>query len=437
MNKRNSLIKEAFEQAAKKELELLPEEENIIRTYSDEFQLKTEKLFEAKSQAAPKKKLRFGKVAVIAAVLAVLLTFTASAFITGGGMWKLFNFKSDPERYQKIEVEVEDSYENDEVFVEKVMEYTGEPITVKYYVDTGESWNWPDKGIMVYIDGVRQTFSAKVGEQEHKNIEMLHMENEKGTEKNVEITLKPNVGKKGDEMYLSVVVIFDPEVTCYPQCISEHKLLRPMHYDYDRDDFCDRCSTDVTTEKGGPSSLTVSSESMTKIVMKQDAPVKTEITENYSGLKTSELNERIYKSYGYESSDGKHNEYDTMEGFATVIYKDVKDSYFLEWGVWCHSTRIETKAKEKDEFILNLHGATGKYRVSLFVNNEIKPVFDGAYYTDVDIVHGQQSELAVSLDTTKLPKGDNYFYVMYEKLDGNVDVFRSAENGRVYTVEVR
>ncbi len=433
---RNPLLRKAFEEAAEREIEKLPKEENIIRSYSDEFKEKMEELIEFK-HSATKRKIRFGKVAVVAAVLAVVLAFTASASLGGDSFFRLFIREPDYENYEKLDIEAEGAYENEEIFVEEELEYTGKPLVLRYTVDTGETWTWPDKVIMIYIDGVRQTFTAKTVEGEQENIEMLYLRNEKGRQKSFEITLEPNIGKCGDEMYLSVVAVFDPEVNYYPQCKTEHKQLRPVHYDDNADNLCDICSTDISKVKSGPASLTVQSESMIKIVMKKDAPSETRVTKNYSGLRVSDLDKTIYKSYEYADSDGKHNQYDTVEGLSAVIYKKIKDSYYWQWGARCHSTRIKTKAVSDDEFIINLHGATGKYRVSLFVNNEIQPVFDGSFYADVEVAHGKQSELTVKLDTTKLIEDDNYIYVMYEKLDGQIDEFRMVDRGNAYTVEVK
>ena len=75
--------------------------------------------------------------------------------------------------------------------------------------------------------------------------------------------------------------------------------------------------------------------------------------------------------------------------------------------------------------------------MSLYINNEIQNVFDGSAYADVDIVHGQQTELTFNLDTTKLPKGDNYCYVLFQRLNGDADAFRWIHYGLVYTIEVK
>ena len=433
---RNPLIRKAFEEAAKREIEKLPKEENIIRPYTDDFNEKMEELFKVET-AAPRKKFRFSKVAVVAAVLAVVMcTFTASAFIMGDGIWKLVNFNPDPENYETIDIKVEGAMEKENDF--DTLTYTGKPITLKYTVDTGESWEWPDRGVMIFLDGVRQTFDARVGDTEYKGVEMLTLENEPGEVKSVEFTFEPNIGKKGDELFLDVMAIFDPDVDYYEQCKTEQKQLFVSHWDDDNDGICDKCSVNIDEISSGPSSYTRQNETLIRVIMEKDAPVQTEIADDFSGIKVGELNKRIYKSYEYEDSyENIHNDYDTMTGLAASIYKDIKDSYFSEWGADYHATRIETKAKENDEFIINLHGATGRYRISLYINNEIQNIFDGKAYADVEVVHGQQAELKVNIDTTKLPKGNNYCYVLFQRLDGEEDVFRWIHYGLVYTVEVK
>lgn len=432
----NPLIRKAFEEAAKREIEKLPGEENIIRPYTDEFNEKMEELFKAK-EPAPRRKLRFGKIAVVAAVLAVTLTFTTSAFLKGDGIWKLLNFEPDPENYETVEIKADGAVEKGDDY--DTLTYTGKPVTIRYTVDTGESWEWPDKGVMIFLDGVRQTFDARVNDEVYKGIDMLHLENEKGTVRSIEFTLEPNVGKKGDELFLDVMAIFDPDVDYYPQCKSKHKQLFVSHTDDDNDSICDDCSVNIDELSSGPSTYTRQNETMIRVIMEKDAPSRMPVADNFSGIKVAELDKRIYKSYEYEDSfENIHNDYDAMQGVTASVYKDIKDSYIREWGVECHATRIKTKAKEKDDFIINVHGATGRYRVSLYINNEIQTVFDGAAYADIDVVHGNQTELNVSIDTTKLQKGDNYCYVLLQRLDGDEGYFRYLDCfGLDYTIEVK
>ena len=333
---RNPLIRKAFEEAAKAELEKLPKEENIIRPYSDDFNVKMEGLFEV-SKASHKKRLRFSKVAVIVAALAVMLTFTTSAMLAGDSWLKLFDFKHDPEEYESIEITAEGAVVDEDNY--DTLVYTGGAITLKYTVDTGESWEWPDKGVMIYLDGVRQTFDARVDGVEYNDIDMLHLKNVKGAVQSVEFTFEPNVGEKGDELFLTVTAIFDPEVEYYAQCNNKHKELFASHWDNNNDRICDKCFVNIDEIPSGPSSYTRQNETMIKILMEKDAPGNVAIEEDFSGIKVDELNKRIYRSYEYEDSyENIHNDYDTMTGVAASVYKDVKDSYYTEWGADYHAS---------------------------------------------------------------------------------------------------
>ena len=434
---RNPLLRQAFEEAAKREINGLPAERLIVRPYSQAHQNKMDIVLAGKE--SKKKRISFKRA--VAVVLAAAITMSlfvvgTSAILNSDSMWKLFNTTPDPENYESIDIEFEGivKYEDDY----DMLTYTGKPITVKYTVETGKSWDWPDKGIMIYIDGVRQTFDAKVEGKTYKNIDMLHLEKENGQKKEVEFTFEPNIGKKGDTMFLSVLAIFDPYVNYYPQCKSDQKELFVCHWDDDNNRICDKCMVNIDEIPSGPSSYTIDSQTMIKVVMEKDAPVQTGIVTDFSGAKVDKLNDRIYDGYSYEDSfENEHNGYDEMQSIVAAVYKSVETSYITENGVDGHRTRIETQAKENDDFIINLHGAEGKYRVSLYINNELQNVFDGEAYADVDVAHGQQTEMNIKLDTTKLNEGDNYCYVLFQKLDGEEDVFRWIHYGLVYTIEVK
>ncbi len=437
MKKRNEMLKAAFEQAAKTELEQLPAEDKIVRPYTPDFRNKMNELLKQEEKPERKKNFRFTKVAVIAAVLVVLFAFTTSALLVTDGWTRLLNFTPDPEKYETIEIKADGAVVK-EVDCDTIT-YTGESITLNYTLDTGESWKWPDKGIMIFLDGVRQNFDAKVDGEIYNNIDMLNLENEQGSVRSIEFTFEPNIGKKGDEMFMTVMAIFDPDVDYYTQCKAKHKELIVCHWDDDNDRICDKCSVNIDDIPSGPSSYTRQNEAMIRVIMEKDASSDTAIAENFSGIKISELDERIYKSYEYEDSfENTHNDYDTVEGITASVYKDVNDSYYTERGVDYHETRIKTRAKENDEFTINLHGATGKYRVSLYINNEIQTIFDETAYADVNVVHGQQTELVFNLDTTKLSKGDNYCYVLLQRLDGDEGYLRWLDCfGLDYTIEVK
>ncbi len=81
MNNKN--LKKAFLEAAETELNHLPGEEDIFRTYSDDFEKKMKKLFEAEKKKEMKemnkKRFSFKKTAIVIAAIILCLSITAFA----------------------------------------------------------------------------------------------------------------------------------------------------------------------------------------------------------------------------------------------------------------------------------------------------------------------------------------------------------------------
>ena len=58
-------------------------------------------------------------------------------------------------------------------------------------------------------------------------------------------------------------------------------------------------------------------------------------------------------------------------------------------------------------------GIATRQRVSLYVNGQQMPVFDGKYYADVPVEAGKQTTLTVNLDTSNLTKWNSIFVITY------------------------
>ena len=79
----NNNLKKAFLEAAEKELEHLPEEDDIFRTYSDDFEKRIKNLFESENKKEMKemnkRRFSFKKTAIVVAAIILCLTMTAAA----------------------------------------------------------------------------------------------------------------------------------------------------------------------------------------------------------------------------------------------------------------------------------------------------------------------------------------------------------------------
>ncbi len=447
MKNRNEMLKAAFEEAARTELEQLPEEDKIIRSYTPDFRNKMKELLN-EEKAEKKKNFRFTRVAVIAAVLMVLLAFTASGIIVekfplafGNSNYGISDFKFTSEGAFEDENEL------------RSIVYNGKKVKIRYtYSETDyENENgsigadFPEYGLMLYVDGVRQSFDIRYDRGKVKDTDIYIIESEPGKEKSVELSFKPNIGKKGETLSLALVKIYDPDNNFYTKCVDTRGVF-VGHWDDDNDRICDKCGGNIDMiPVGGPTAYEIFSFNA-KLVMEKDATKQTPVADAFSGMKVSELDERIYHSYDYfDSFDNLHNDFDEMRNLGVKIYKDFdesyhEESYFIEElnqvitnSEW--ATRIETEAKTEDDFILNFYGQEGKYRVSFYIGTELQTVFDGCDYVDIEVKKGEQVELAINVDTSGLT-GDNHCYVLYTPLDGVWDAFGGISQSLIHTIEI-
>ncbi|MBQ7005610.1 MAG: hypothetical protein IJN68_04185 [Clostridia bacterium] len=450
MKNRNEILKAAFEEAARIEIEKLPAEEKIVRPYSEEFKNKINRILDGEEKE-PKKKsgVRFGKIAVVAAVLVAILTFSVSGLIVEN-----FPFKFGNTNYSTSDFEFtsEGAFEDENEL--RSIVYNGKKVKIRYtYYETDyENENgsvgldFPEYGLMLYVDGVRQSFDVRHDKGRVRDTDIYTIESDPGKEKSVELSFKPNIGKKGETLSLALVKIYDPDNNFYTKCVDTRGVF-VGHWDDDNDRICDKCGVNIDMiPVGGPTACDIFSFNA-KLVMEKDAPKQTPVADAFSGMKVSELDERIYHSYDYfDSFDNLHNDFDEMRNLGVKIYKDFdesyhEESYFIEElnqvvtnSEW--ATRIETEAKTEDDFILNFYGQEGKYRVSFYIGTEIQPVFDGCDYADIEVKKGEQVELAINVDTSKL-KEDNHCYVLYTSLDGVWDRFGGMNQGLVHTIGIK
>ena len=429
--KRNETLKAAFEEVAEKELKALPKEEDIVRPYSKGFNKKMDKLFDEVGQdkTAPVKRKKFRWAALIAAVLmCVTLTVSVSATdLTPKEMLMLMGLwtEPDPENYVDIDWEIKGAYaagraEN----ARKEVVYDGDEIVIKYVIDEGAHSVQEEKGLILFLDGVRQKFTVKSGDEITEDTDIYVIGGKPGTVESIEISFRPNIGRKGETLALSVGSITDPDDSA-GICVSE-KGRKDCHIDEDRDSICDDCLIDVTIPTG-TRAYVLSNDVFAHLIMEEDAPEQKAVCGDMFGKREAPVHEKIRAMYNYEepSGDGSeyYNEYDKLESLNAVLYKDIdetiiydNDHPFLKDTFTLCKTNFITEGEEKEKFTLNLHGKPGEYRVAFYIGTEAQPVFDGAENIDVTINEGRQIELPIELDTSKLPKGENRYYVVYKKM---------------------
>ncbi len=430
--KNNDILKLAFEEAAEKELKSLPKEGDIVRLYSKNFTKKMDKLFDEVRQdkTAPVRRKKFRWAALVAAVLmCVTLTVSVSASdLTPKEMLMLMGLWSepDPENYVDIDWEIKGAYAAGRAeTARKEVVYDGDEIVIKYVLDEGAHSVQQEKGLVLFLDGVRQKFTVKSGDEITKDTDMYVIGGKPGTVESIEIIFQPNIGKKGETLALSVGSFADPDGSAVI-CASE-KGTKDYHNDEDLDSICDDCLTDITKVYRGPRSYNLSNDVFAHLIMDEDAPEQKAVCGDVFGMKESPVYKKILDMYNYEdpASDGSvyYNEYDKLESMNAVLYKDIdetitydNDHPFLKDTFTLLKTDFTTKGEENERFTLNFHGKPGEYIAAFYIGTEPQPVFDGAENIYIDIYEGQQVELDIELNTAMLPEGKNTYYVVYKKI---------------------
>ncbi len=418
----NKTLRQAFEEAEKKELEALPTEDRIIRPYSQEFTKAMDELLHPKNEThVRKKKIKWP--ALIAAII-VTVIFCAGAvsgrnlsdLFTEGGI--IYGMHFGDEEYDAEKVLSEGCTEQ--------LEYNGKDLKMTFLTYTGSDANGCGYDIMVYIDGVQQTFTAEYNGEKAENVTRFPMTVNAGEAEKVELSLKPNIGKKGEEKDLFVVMQYDTELTYTPQCDTPYKEISPCHDFDDSGKTCIKCGMNKMKlyECDGAPAFSVQTVGHATITMKKDAPARTEVAESFSGMEVSPMHELLLKTYEYEDIRGNsYSDYDdsVLAGLRFDLYKDIEEHIYKENGVLLSTNKIYTTAKTEDEFTFTFHGQSGKYRVSLYNGTELLTPFDGKAYADIEVSHGNQVDLNVKLDTTKFDKGNNFVYALYQNLDGTTE----------------
>ena len=409
MKKDNPMLKKALEEAARQELASLPEERQIIRPYSDKFERDMHSILGVGTPAEKRKRPRVRVAALIAAVLVVVLTVGT----VGAATIKRDIYRDSSWDIVGSEITGENESEMREVI------YNGKEIVINYTTEYGEDIQYPDSGLMITVNGIRQTFDVKTKGDKAKNVDFYVVEAKSGETKNIQFTFTPNIGKKGDVMSLAVLELSDPLGKCCPDRGAME------HLDEDEDNVCDKCSR---LWLDGPSPNTVQFSGISKLVMNEDATEEVAICKDFSGATISPVAEIIKDCYNYEklTEEGIFNEYDEIQHAVAFIYNDFenqifydKDAYYSDESTLRNLTSI-VSASENEKLSVNVHGKGGKYRVSFYIDTEIQPVFNGCNYLDIEFADGEQVTLDLNLDTSDM-KGEYECFVLFKPLDDVLD----------------
>ena len=380
MKKDNPMLKNALEEAARQELASLPEERQIIRPYSDKFEKDMHSILGVGTPAVKHKRPRVRVAALIAAVLVICLTLTAGAatvligtgsvdYDVEGAETNNATIKIPEQKWLNKDGTISVVPETTEERELDVLAYNGDEIRAVFTINSEKDPMFKEQAIFITLNGIRQKFTVKCGEEIVKDTMLYAFNVEPLTEKKVYISFTPNVGKAGDELQFTTYLMYNPNVELKEkgdvnEMVSYHHQVIDIGYK--------------------------------KLIMNVDAPSQTLVAKEFSGKTVLPVQDRVIKSYSEMESE-----------FYIFAYSDI-DDFFTEDGFY---TRMYVKETGDEDITLTVLGDGGTYRLSLYVNNELMPVFDGCDYIDIETSEENQTDLRINLDTTKL-KDVNSCYVL-------------------------
>lgn len=203
-----------------------------------------------------------------------------------------------------------------------------------------------------------------------------------GTSKIYKILMKPTIGSKGEILQFCSASITNPSA--------------------------------LITEEGkayATSDLCIMATLASPFTMNSDSDHSASVCTNFSGMAVNSYNSMIKKWFS-----GINNTGDLCQA---VLYNDLDSTIYYErqsiFKELVASTRLDMPSATAAPLTISLGG--GKYgttqRVSVYVNNEILPVFDGQYYADVPIENNRQTDLSITLNTKNLNEWNNIYVLMY------------------------
>lgn len=373
--KKNDKLQKAFEEAEKRKLAEYIDEQNVTRDFSDKHNQKMKKLLEKNksvedSVRKAKRKITFGRIAAVAAIMLLCIFVTGAAFkspfYNGGNVC--------------YDLVIDEAYKTKNKN-EGTIKYTGKDIHIKLACNTYDaSASYYQEGWMIYVDGIKQTFDVKVKNKKQKNIDMYKFTPDGTGKMEAEFIFQPNTGKKGENLDLQFLVMYSPDKEFSFDCQSVENIEMKTH---------------MVCPMGGYN-----------LVMEKDAPAQTDVCTNFSNTTAGKQHKYIKEVLSDDSGD------DLFFAF----YKDI-NKFFSYDEALCYNTQLSTKAEKKDKFIMFLASENDeKYRISLYINNKLQPVFDGCSYADVSVKKGQQTQLVLNIDTTEL-KEQNEVYILFTQRD--------------------
>ena len=212
------------------------------------------------------------------------------------------------------------------------------------------------------------------------------------------VFLRPNIGRAGETLKFTNATIVNP-----------NKRVTNQNETYSQQD------------------LSLEATLSSPFIMQSDSTETAEVCTGFSGEAHNPYHRNIRAAFNLINNTGELCQILLGTDVDSMVTYDTRDRNYLT------DPRITLNRSAAAQIKIVLGG--GKYgttqRVSLYVNGEPLPVFDGKLYADVSVDRTNQTELTVFLDTSKLPEWNGIYLLAYTMDDSTLSspvAFRKSDS---------
>lgn len=223
-----------------------------------------------------------------------------------------------------------------------------------------------------------------------------------GENKVLKIMLRPNIGKAGDVLQFCNATISSTQTKItqddYSYSGSDHELSNTLPADF---------------------------------VMNSDSTNSVSVNSSYKNVTIGNYSTNLRKHFTARN--------ETEELCQMVIYNDLEKIVYKDDDIYktlLFTPIIEAQASVSYPLTIAMSGKPGTtQRLSLYVNDELIPAFDGKYYADVKMEKGKQTTVNLTIDTSKLDTWNNIYCITYTHNAGAMDPYVLNQSS-VYVLKV-
>lgn len=305
----------------------------------------------------------------------------------------VYGYYTDPERPEDGMLPL--TYNGNDLVI-----YVNMPVAEKFY----------QEGIFVMIDGVRQNIRVECNGVVSEETQMYIYNSTDAQNTTLKIYVDPNVGKKGNTVYMSVCTY------SYPTYVPAEKMFTAIADGYHSDSMTDMYPVEVKMNCDAVNTVAVCSDYSAMTVEAYDSVIEKQMNEYDLSVKLG-LASRWVSVEPSKIPDG-------------IFYKNLEENLYSEWGAWCIDRNVGLDGSESEKisvvFYENVQEYTGNlegdFRVSLYIDHEVVPVFDGCDYADITIEKGKQTVLDLEIDASELSEYSRC-YIILAGLDGEAPIY--------------